>query len=106
MTLAVGATPMYLVMGEVNGWEWPVAAYLDPLRAERHRDKAQDAAKRLWADCREMPHVVKAEVRNPYDSQHCCAGMWGVEYRVEQVLWCDDKRTPHTITGAEGRESQ
>lgn len=108
MTLALGGTPMYLVMGEVNGWEWPVACYTDPSRAEKHRERAQLTARRLWDECREMPPVVKLAVRNPYDREHCCAGMYAVEYRVEQVLWCDDneyKRPLDEAVGEDGRES-
>lgn len=110
-------TTLYIVCGETNGWEWPVAAYVNKQRAERHQAKAQQTARRLWNDCIEMPLVVKAEVRNPYDPEHCCAGMYAVEYRVEEVRWCDEqewirrqkfeheaKQTLIPVTGPNGRE--
>lgn len=100
--LPVGSTPIYLVMGEMNGWQWPVAAYTSQDRAERHRSRAQHAAKTLAADRQDMPHVVAAEARNPYDSDHCCAGMYMVEYRVEAVTWCDAESTPDTTVISEG----
>jgi hypothetical protein len=110
---------LYLVMGETNGWEWPVACYAGKKRAEKHRARAQAACKRLWDEYREMPAVAKAMVRNPYDKEHCCAGMYAVEYRVEKVPWCDEhewldaqkyesdiEHALDAIVGPEGRESQ
>jgi hypothetical protein len=101
---------LYLVCGETNGWEWPVAAYHDKKRAEKHRARAQSAVRRLWDDYREMPQVVKAMVRNPYDQVHCCAGMYAVEYRVEVVPWCDEEsyestRTTASPASSEGRKA-
>lgn len=94
---------LYLVMGETKGWQWPVAAYVDSERAETHRMRAQHAAKRLWANYREIPHGIKRAVKNPYDMKGS-AGLYGVEYRVEEVSWCDENEyvaAKSTPNGAE-----
>lgn len=91
--LVLAGTKLYLVMGELSGWEWPVAAYYSHERAEKHRWKAQHAAQRLWAACRELNHIAQSAVRNPYDNKHCSAVMYGVEYRVEEIPLLDDQQS-------------
>lgn len=102
---------IYLVVGEMGGLEWVVCAYASEELALRHRTLATDAAKRLWDVYLEMPSAARVEIRNPFDKEHCCAGMSDVEYRVEEVYWCDEnewirsKKSEHekfTIESAAG----